>query len=99
MPKKIKKFTVHLQNPKTKPETMVKYLERKFGPMYNDWYVGRNYNRPSHESHIEITFYTEPNKKHLLMMLEHPYVIIDQEVEEWYEVSSDTFNSLFEGSE
>ena len=100
MPKKIKSFTVHLQNPKTKTEEIEKYLNKVFGPPWDDdyknrfWYLGRNYDRPRNESHLEIKFFGEPNKKHTLMMLEHPFTIINEDADIWYECDT-FFNKLF----
>ena len=102
MPKKIKNFVIHLNNPRIKPKEMKKYLEDHFGPSWDDahenqfWYLGRNYSRPYDESHIEITFYCEPNKKHDLMMFVHPFTIININADEWFTVSDQTFNNLFE---
>lgn len=101
MPRKIKKFTIHIQNPKTNTKEMEEYLNKVFGPSWDDahknqfWYLGRNYDRPSNESHLEIEFVGEPNKKHTLMMLEHPFTIIKEDADEWYECDT-YFNKLFE---
>lgn len=104
MPKKIKKFIVHIKNPKTLTSEIETYLNKIFGPEYDEdkkkrvWYLGRNYQRPRNESHLEIEFFSEPNKKHTLMMFEHPYTIINEDAEEWYEINSEIFDNLFEGS-
>jgi hypothetical protein len=100
MPKTINSFTVHLQNKSTSIEEMNEYLNTRFGPSRSEdrkhWYLGRNYNRPFSESLIEITFYGEPNRDHTMMALEHPFVIIKEDADEWYEVSNEQFNTLFE---
>ena len=104
MPKKIKKFKVRIKNPKTLVRKIETYLNKIFGPKRDEvkqkrvWNLRCNYNRPRNESFIEIEFFGEPNKKHTLMMFEHPYTIIDEDAEEWYEVNSEIFDNLFEES-
>ena len=102
MPKNVKDFTVHIKNRKTRTEEMEDYLTSRFGPSWDKdhenryWYLGKNYNRPTSESHLEITFYSEWNSKHTLMALEHPFVIINETADEWHKVSDQQFNNLFE---
>ena len=102
MPKIIKSFTIHLENKHTSYQEMYEYLTTNFGPDWDDahenifWYIGRNYKRPFTESHLEITFYTEPNSKHTMMYFYHPFKIIAQDAEKWLEVSNYTFDKLFE---
>jgi len=102
MPKIIKSFTVHLKNRKTSVEEMYEYLTKQFGPDWNkehteqSWYLGRNYSRPFTESHIEITFFMNPNSRHTMMFFEHPFKIIYEDAEQWYEVPDEIFNKFFE---
>ena len=100
MPKKIKSFTIHLNNVKTDISEVKQYLEDNFGISHDGdqtyWYLGRNYNRPGNESYMEITFYSEFNKYHTLMMFKHPFTIIDIDADEWYEVDTTIFQNLFE---
>ena len=101
MPKKINSFTLH-PNSKIDIYEMEKYLNKTFGPDRNKdgsehyWYLGRNYRRPSAESHLEIKFWGEPNKKHTLMMLKYPCTVIHEDADEWFEVDSKVIDNLFE---
>ena len=105
MPKIINNFTIHIQDPDIGPNEMEEYLIKRFGPSRSDvndsrnWYMGRNYQRPYNESHLEIQFEGSPTSKHTLMMLEHPFTIINEDVTEWAEVDDKVFNKLFEGIE
>ena len=91
-------FIAHLNNPKTKPQEIIDFLEIMFGDRREaGWYVGRNYERPYNESEIEVQFSGYPNKKHLLFGLVHPYTIIQK----WDETittreNAKQFNLLFE---
>jgi hypothetical protein len=102
MPKKIHSFTIHIKNRHTSVEEMKEYLTKTFGPDRSEdnntfyWYIGRNYERPSRESHLEIKFYSEFSKKHTLMMFEHPFSLIHEDAEEWHEINDELFSNLFD---
>lgn len=102
MPKIINNFTIHLSDPEIEPKEMRDYLEKTFGDCdgvdgnTRTWYLGRNYNRPLNESHIEITFYIPWNPKHTLMQFKYPFTVINEDSTEWHEVNNDHFNNLFE---
>jgi hypothetical protein len=102
MPKIIHDFTINLSNRKIKSDEIQEYLEKTFGDRHGPdgntriWYLTRNYKRPSNESPIEITFYIPWNLRHTLMQFRYPFVIINENSTEWYEVKDEHFNNLFE---
>ena len=81
MPKTINNFTVHIDDPQTTPVEMKQYLKKRFGE-YGGWYMRRNYERPMEESVLEVRFEGAPDKRHTLMMIEHPYTLMEQDITE-----------------
>jgi hypothetical protein len=97
MPKIINNFKIHLSNPEVRTKEIHNYLEKAFGDENTEtWYLGRNYDRPYDESHIEITFYIPWNSKHTLMQFKYPFTIINENAIEWHEVNDEHFNDLFD---
>ena len=94
MPNKIISFTVNISNPKTDLMKLDEDLDRMIGR--ENYRRFRNYQRPYNECVAEVTFYGPPNSKHFLFSLVHPFVKYDEEIEEWYEVSEELLDNLFE---